>query len=224
MVIQAQLKRRRDSRSQRRDARRTMQLVAPGRTARGQAAEVRIHDLSTGGLLVETDADLTVGETFEVVLPRTGAREAEVVWKSGSFSGCRFLQPVPPGAVSAAMLQSAPASPTDADYRSEETPAGGFGERLTALRVAKDWSLETLAERLGVSRQAVWYWETGQRLPRAEHFRTIAELFAVPEAELLARKQRAPRKDSTTLIGELKREVARLHGVAESAVRVLIEF
>jgi len=223
MVIQAQLKLRRESSSRRRDARRSMHLVAPGRTTKGQAAEVRILDLSTGGLLVETDADLTIGETFEVVLPRTGVREAEVVWKSGSFSGCRFLQPVPPAAISAALLKSEPTSSGVSEHRPDETPAGDFGERLSALRVGKDWTLETLAERLGVSRQAIWYWETGQRLPRAEHFRKISDLFAVSEAALLAQQPRPSHGAPESLIGDLKREVARLHGVSEGAVKILVE-
>lgn len=224
MVIQAQLRRRRSSRNQRRDVRRTMQLLTPGRTAKGQFAEVVIHDLSTGGFLVQTDAPLAVGETIEVILPRTGARGAEVVWTSGSFFGCRFLEPVPPASVSAAMLMSAP-SPTAASRdRDEPATPSEFGERLTALRVDKGWSLETLAERLGVSRQAVWYWETGQRLPRAEHFRKIAEVFAVSEAELLARAPRTSPGGHASLISELRRQIADHNGVAETEVKIVIEF
>ena len=36
-----------------------------------------------------------------------------------------------------------------------------FQERLRQLRTARGWSQETLAERLGLSRQAVQKWESG---------------------------------------------------------------
>lgn len=224
MVIQAQLKRRRISRNQRRDARRTMQLLAPGKTAKGQFAEVVIHDLSTGGFLVQTDASLAIGEAIEVVLPRTGARQAEVVWTSGSYFGCRFLQPVPPASVSAALLMSAPTHHSASRDRDEPAEPTEFGERLTALRVGKGWALEKLAERLGVSRQAVWYWETGQRLPRAEHFRKIADVFAVPEADLLVQQHHPAPGDHIAIISELRREIARYNGVDEAEVKILIQF
>jgi transcriptional regulator with XRE-family HTH domain len=223
MVIQAQLKPKRVSGTQRRDVRRTMQLVAPGKTAKGQFAEVLIHDLSTGGLLVQTDAPLAVGEALEVVLPRTGVRQAEVIWTSGSYFGCRFVQPVPPASVSAALLMSAPMLASASGDRGGLAPIE-FGDRLTALRVAKGWALEKLAERLGVSRQAVWYWETGQRLPRAEHFRKIAGVFAVPEADLLVQQPPALPGGHTALISELRREIARHNGVDEAEVKIVIQF
>jgi len=219
MVIQAELKRRRASRNKRGDARRTMHLVAAGRTVGGHSTEVLIHDLSTSGLLVQTVVPLAVGETIEIVLPRTGAREADIVWTSGTFFGCRFLHPIPPASVSAALLKSGPVGST-----SPEGPTAPleFGERLAALRASKGMTLETLAERLGVSRQAVWYWETGQRLPRAAHFKSIAQVFDVAELDLLARQPEQIR-DHAALVSELKREIARHNGVSEDKVRIVIE-
>lgn len=222
MVIQAQLNRRRQSRDQRSDVRRKMRLSAAGKTGAGQS-EVLIHDLSTTGLLLQTDVALAVGEVIEVALPRTGVREIEIAWSSGSFFGCRFLQPVSPAAVGAALLQSVPdrSVPLDSPEQSPPGPAG-FGERLAALRLGSGWTIETVAERLGVSRQAVWYWETGQRLPRAEHFKRIAEVFAVKEQDLL-RAASAAAPDQQGLINDLRREVARHNGVAEASVRIVIE-
>ena len=48
-----------------------------------------------------------------------------------------------------------------------------IGERIAEFRRKRRLSLEELAEKLGVSRQAVWYWESGRRLPRAT---TLAKL------------------------------------------------
>jgi transcriptional regulator with XRE-family HTH domain len=223
MVIQAQFKRARTSRSRRGEVRRTMQLLAPGKTADGRIGEILIHDLSTSGLLLETEVSMAIGETIEVVLPRTGTRQAEVVWTSGSFFGCRFLEPVPPAAVSASLLKAAPPRSAALRDQHQEAPTE-FGEKLSALRSAQGWTLETLADRLGVSRQAVWYWETGQRLPRAEHFQQIAKLFAVPESDLLAEPTRTETTGYSGLISQLKQEVARRNGVAEASVRIIVEF
>ena len=222
MVIQAQLRRRRKSRNQRSDARRTMQLLTAGRTPDGKSTEVLIHDLSTGGFLMQTTASMALGDTIEVILPRTGAREAEIVWTGETFFGCRFLVAVPPASVSAALLKSVPsqsAGPTD-----QAALLPRFGERLTALRVGKGLSLDALAEQLGVSRQAVWYWETGQRLPRAEHFKKIAAIFNVPETELHDQPARQSAGDRSALISELKREIARHNGVDEDRIKIVIEF
>lgn len=224
MVIQAQLKLRRQSQTQRREVRRKLRLNVARKTGDGRTGDVLIHDLSTSGILVQTDDMLAIGEIIEVELPRTGVHHIEVVWGSGTFYGCRFLEPVPPAAVSAALLRSTPERPSqppsfDTSHNTDE----GFGARLATLRVEQGWTIETLAERLGVSRQAVWYWETGQRLPRAEHFRKIAELLEVPEPELLARQPDAPVSRSSAPIDELRREVARRNGVDESKVKIVIE-
>ena len=163
MVIQAQLKNRRQSQTQRRDVRRKLRLNVAGKTADGRPGEVLIHDLSTSGMLVQADESVVIGEVIEVELPRTGDHHIEVVWASGTFFGCRFLEPVPPAAVSAALLRSAAERPSQPAVSDEsQTSAASFGARLAALRAEQGWAIETLAEQLGVSRQAVWYWETGQ--------------------------------------------------------------
>jgi transcriptional regulator with XRE-family HTH domain len=224
MVIQAQLKNRRQSQTQRRDVRRKLRLNVAGRTADGRPGEVLIHDLSTSGMLVQADEPLAIGEVIEVELPRTGVHHVEVVWASGTFFGCRFLEPVPPAAVSAALLRSAPDRPSQPATSDESrATAASFGARLAALRAEQGWAIETLAERLGVSRQAVWYWETGQRLPRAEHFQRIVDVFDLQEQDLLGQALAPPAAPRHALVDELKREVARQNGVDESRVRVLIE-
>ena len=224
MVIQAQFKHRRQSQTQRRDVRRKMRLNVSGKTRDGQSSDVLIHDLSTTGILVQTEETLAIGEVIEVELPRTGVRHIEVVWASGTFFGCRFLEPVPPAAVSAALLSAEPERPSNPAASEEPRPlAGGLGERLAALRGERGWSIETLAERLGVSRQAVWYWETGQRLPRAEHFKKIVEVLGLQEQDLLAQPPGPVKGGGDAVIDDFKREVARRNGVDESRVRIVIE-
>ena len=47
-------------------------------------------------------------------------------------------------------------------------------------------SQELVAERLGISRQAVTKWEAGQSKPSARNLQALAELYRVPVEELLA--------------------------------------
>lgn len=54
-----------------------------------------------------------------------------------------------------------------------------FQERLRQLRVARGWSQEALAEQLGLSRQAVQKWETGNARPDMDNLVTLSRLFQV---------------------------------------------
>jgi hypothetical protein len=71
---------------------------------------VTIRDISLTGMLLETTTAMLVGSGFEVELPHAGKVAVAVVWNGGEFYGCEFEYPVSPAAVSAARLQSEPAS------------------------------------------------------------------------------------------------------------------
>ncbi len=66
-----------------------------------------------------------------------------------------------------------------------------FGEKLKAARKAAGISQEALAERLGVSRQAVTKWETDRGNPDLENVRLLADLFGVTVDSLLEREGEA---------------------------------
>ena len=72
----------------------------------GSGEEVVIHDLSPGGILVETGASLRKGARLEVELPEVGATQAKVVWSSGDYYGCQFDKPIPRAVLSAALLRN----------------------------------------------------------------------------------------------------------------------
>ena len=223
MTIDAFLKSPRSAQARRGSVRRKLRLDTVGKAAARGSTPVEIHDLSTSGMLIETAVDLTVGEAIEIELPRTGPQTAKVIWTSGRFYGCRFAEPMPPAAVSAALLR---ARPTDqsatgtTDVPEQALP--DFGGRLAELRAAKGLSLQDLADRLEVSRQAVWYWESGQRLPRAELFQKLAHILGTSEQELLAP---APHTQGAVAPGwdeEFKRSIAERLGVKPEQVSIVV--
>jgi hypothetical protein len=109
--------------SDRRSAhRRALSLTIDG-TVAGDGMPAIVHDLSETGLLLETLAELGVGDEIDVNLPRLGTTRARVVWSSGAYLGCEFQGRITPGAVSAALLRSAPAgtNPVPADPSADAT-------------------------------------------------------------------------------------------------------
>ena len=60
-----------------------------------------------------------------------------------------------------------------------------IGEKIQSMRKARGWSQEELAERLGVSRQAVSRWESDSAKPDADRIVAVCELFGVSADYLL---------------------------------------
>lgn len=60
-----------------------------------------------------------------------------------------------------------------------------FSEKLKEIRRKEGISQEQLAEKIGVSRQAITKWETGKGLPDVENMVIIAEIFKTTIDELL---------------------------------------
>ena len=60
-----------------------------------------------------------------------------------------------------------------------------FSEKLKEIRKNEGLSQDQLAEKIGVSRQAVTKWETGKGLPDVENMVIIAEIFKTTLDELL---------------------------------------
>ena len=61
-----------------------------------------------------------------------------------------------------------------------------FADNLTTLRKMNNMSQEELAERIGVSRQTLSKYETGESLPDIEKCRMIADEFAVSVDDLIS--------------------------------------
>ena len=65
-----------------------------------------------------------------------------------------------------------------------------LSEKIVQLRKGRGLSQEELAERLGVSRQAVSRWESGTALPDAGNLRQISRLFEVSAAAVAQKPHR----------------------------------
>ncbi len=66
-----------------------------------------------------------------------------------------------------------------------------FSENLVTLRKQKSLSQEMLAERLGVSRQAVSKWEREEAQPELSKILAMCELFEVSPNELLGYERKS---------------------------------
>ena len=66
-----------------------------------------------------------------------------------------------------------------------------LGEKIRTLRKKAGLSQEALAEKLGVSRQAVSKWETGTADPSTSNLLALAKLFGVSAEELLRSVEKA---------------------------------
>ncbi|MBQ7903462.1 MAG: helix-turn-helix transcriptional regulator [Oscillospiraceae bacterium] len=60
-----------------------------------------------------------------------------------------------------------------------------FNEKLSSLRKAAGISQDTLAQQLGVSRQAISKWELGTAMPETKNIVQLAEIFDVTTDYLL---------------------------------------
>ena len=63
-------------------------------------------------------------------------------------------------------------------------------KRLKELCIEKGISVPNLAEKLGVSKQAVYAWINARKAPSIDHICEIADILQVSTEELLIRKSR----------------------------------
>jgi hypothetical protein len=94
----------------------------------GSGEDVVIHDLSVGGILLESSASLRKGARLQIELPEAGATQAKVVWNSGDYYGCQFDKPISKAALSAARLRN-PFGPAAAENPSDEQAAEFVDDR-----------------------------------------------------------------------------------------------
>lgn len=82
-----------------------------------------------------------------------------------------------------------------------------FNQNLAALRKSKNLSQEEIADRLGVSRQAISKWENGQALPETANIIKLCEILGVTPNELLGYENNAAQPVEENLNNEEKETV-----------------
>jgi transcriptional regulator with XRE-family HTH domain len=213
MAIAAHLDETAQAADGRREARRNLRLEAQGELESGRATNVLVHNVSTTGLLIESEIALAVGEAIAIDLPETGPRLAHVIWSSRNLFGCQFEAAITPAAMSAAQLRSAVAAPA---LEAEES----FGLRLQRMRKAAGMSLSALAARLGVSKPTVWAWEQGRSRPVESRIAELAEAFDVGVADLVGGRDDNVVQD---VVLRSRETIAAAFGTSPDKVRIMIE-
>ena len=61
-----------------------------------------------------------------------------------------------------------------------------FGNRIKSLRLSRSMTQEQLAQKLGVSAQAVSKWESGKNEPDKDHLVALSELLGLSLEDLLS--------------------------------------
>lgn len=83
-----------------------------------------------------------------------------------------------------------------------------MGEKLLKLRKARGWSQEEMAERVGVTRQAISRWESDSAKPDADNIITLCDLFGV-SSDYLLRGEGDPGNGGSQTVPEVQRPADR---------------
>ena len=65
-------------------------------------------------------------------------------------------------------------------------------ERIRQLRISATMTQKELADKLGVSQNAIYNWENGKREPNVETLEKIAKLFNITISQLLEQENNFP--------------------------------
>jgi DNA-binding XRE family transcriptional regulator len=217
--------------------RRKLSLEGPSASFKEARDRVHVYNLSRTGMILETDAPLSVGEPIQVLLPEAGACFAVIVWANEEIYACQFNKPLSAATISAIRLQS-PHRRTVAGPGEEVSGGDGgleetLGQRLKRLRRERGLNMAFLASRVGVSKPTLWKWEKDTSCPRQEMVNALASVLGVSEMQILygSKKQICEREQVSLIISEAaeelivssKKKIAESMGVDPSRVRVLIE-
>ena len=202
----------------RRHERRALFLETSGTLPGGLEANVIVHNISAGGLLMETEMALAVEERLVLDLPEVGAVRAVIVWQSGILFGCAFEPTLDQTALASVQLRADPAElPVGPAL---EAPPEPLGVKLNRLRRERGLTLAQVASVLGVSKPTVWAWEKGKARPLPDRIEAIAEVLGVSAREL---EERIGDDQHAVLVQDCRLRIATAYGTHPSKVRIMIE-
>lgn len=222
MAVKGRLQSINEVAGQSRDKRHALHLETSGALATSGEVNVTVHNISSGGMLLETSLALENGDQVEVDLPEAGLVRAQVVWASGMLFGCQFEQPLSVGSLSATQLRAnSPLPPEIGRPLPSRMPEGGlFGKQLEKLRKQRGLTLAQVADALGVSKPTVWAWEKGKARPIEDRLPAIAAALHIDEADL-TRLSEPP--GLAELLKTSRARIAEAYGTTPDHVRIMIE-
>lgn len=94
--------------------------------------------------------------------------------------------------------------------RQENFDSSSIGLRIKSLRELKKLSVKTVSERMSITRQALYDYESGKRVPPMKKLTAFAELFSVPLNEIIEGGKVEPDKNETKVQDSLLEELDRL--------------
>lgn len=216
----------------RRSPRSALRLETGGVGPDGEPANVTVHNLSSAGLLIETDLKLCAGDRLAIGIPNLGPVGAEIVWVSERLYGCAFEQALGEAALSEVAFSSANLSGATfpAPQSPNRSPLGRslplrpsqnvMGQRLNKLRRERGLTLEQVAKALGVSKPTVWAWEKGKARPIPERIEGIAKILGVTPSQL---EQEPAQNTHADLLADCRLRIAAEFGIEPDHVRIMIE-
>ena len=89
-----------------------------------------------------------------------------------------------------------------------------LGNRLASIRKEKGYSQEELAEKLGVSRQAISKWECGEASPDTDNLIELAKIYNMSLDELLEIKKEEPVKSEDEEKEIIKKDIEEVSEIA----------
>lgn len=196
-------------------------LATSGTLPDGLQANVEIHNISAGGMLLETSLSLHKGAHLSVDLPENGETIASVVWAGEGVYGCVFEEPINAAALGAVQLKAElPLPPRIGKDRGSKDMNVTLGKKLEQIRKGRGLTLAQVAEQLGVSKPTVWAWEKGKARPLDGRFPAIAEALGVDADELMLPDHSA---GWTAVVEESRQQIAEAIGVSADQIRIMID-
>lgn len=221
MAIPAYIETSDGSRGKLRDVRHTLRLQVQGAKSSGGDMSVLVHNISSTGLLIESEVALDVGDRIEIGLPHAGATWAKVIWTSARIYGCQFDAPVSSATLSAAQLRSVVGGSHGGTLPASEPPqAESLGIRLQRLRTARGLTQSHVAKQLGVSEPSISAWEQDKARPKAGRMEALAVLLGVELSELLGIEETDSLSD---VVARAKSDIARAAEVSLDNIKIIIE-
>lgn len=118
-------------------------------TGIGTPEFITVADLTRDGCRIESATELETGSTIHLGIAGVGMVEAEVRWRNGLTHGCAFVQPLPSGAVTAAIMSNVYPFPLGTEPVAVAAKASGraSGALLLGITVG-GWAIVGLALHL----------------------------------------------------------------------------